>query len=223
MIGTRPGELEGQLAAGLRKRLLKGRPGVADIGSLQPIRQDGRPRTLDDGVRGVEAPVEIHGGDHRLDDVGEDARALAPAGSVLTHTEPQPRGESPRSGDLDEGRLVHHRRPHLGHGPFAGVGNRSEDHLRRDQLENGVAEELQPLVGVRCRVFRRIGRMRERRDQHGPVGETMTDRLLDRIEGLGHQCTASEIPVEIFVTNPLSAPSAASSMALRIATLDDDP
>ena len=106
--------------------------------------------------------VEIHGGDHRLERVGEDRLLGAPAGRVFTLAEQQVRAEVDLLRDLGEHARVHDAGAHLGELAFGQVGKVLEHVVRDDEAEHGVAEELEALVRLRLAVLRAPRPVRER-------------------------------------------------------------
>jgi hypothetical protein len=106
----------------------------------------GDEQALDHGGGGGVAAVEVHGGDDGLEGVGEDGALGAAAAAVLALAEAQPGAEAEARGDLGEPGFAHHLGP--GHRQLALAQGREPGHeaVADDQIEHGVAEELEALV-----------------------------------------------------------------------------
>ena len=144
----------GQLIEGAGAQLLQAglvilapRTGGPD---LDPIPQEAHDHLLG----GVPSPVDIHRADECLGRVGEDRRLLPTPGLILALAEHQGVTYVELGGQLGQGRRVHDRSSHLGQLTFGHVGISAEHVVCDHQSENGVAEELEPLVGARPRVLR---------------------------------------------------------------------
>ena len=95
---------------------------------------------------GRETAVEVHGGDDRLERVGEDRLLGPPARRVLALAEQQVRAEVELLRDLGEHARVHDAGAHLRQLAFGQLREVLEHVVRDDEAEHGVAEELEPLV-----------------------------------------------------------------------------
>src|SRR5690606_6105763 len=167
----------GRQAAALRP-FLQGRLGVAGIGL------DGSdpriPESQDDGLRGLEAGVEIDRRDHRLHRVGKE-RLLAPAARHhLRPAELQDLAEVRLARDGGAGLLadegIEARRELALAGPPVGGQKR----LGHDEAEHAVAEEFKPLVVGACR--RGDGGMRDRAQKKFGPAELMPDAGREGLE-----------------------------------------
>jgi len=82
---------------------------------------------------------------------------------------------------------VDHRRTDLCQFAFGRGGPDLVEELGRDQLEDGVAEVLEPFVvaAIEARVLVRIGAVRERLFEQRRITERDTDLLLELVEPVG--------------------------------------
>ena len=95
---------------------------------------------------GVEAAVEVDGGDQRLAGVGQHRRLAPPARLLLAAAEEEPLAEAELAGDLGQAELVDDAGARLGQLALVALGRGVHQQVPDDEVEHGVAEELEPLV-----------------------------------------------------------------------------
>jgi hypothetical protein len=130
-------------------------PGAA-LGRLRHQRVE---QSMDDLRRHVQAVLQIDRAEQRLQRVGEDARLVPAAGSLLALAQQQVRAEPGRAeaaGDVGERPHVHDARAQLGELPLGQVGMVVEQRGRDHHAEYRVAEELEALVGGQAAVLVRV-------------------------------------------------------------------
>ena len=90
--------------------------------------------------------VDVHRADDGLEGVGQDRGLVPAAGHLLAAAEPHVGAEVELAGHPGQGPHLDYRGPQLGQLPFGQVRVVAEQGVGHDQAEDGVAEELQPLV-----------------------------------------------------------------------------
>ncbi len=94
----------------------------------------------------LEAAAEEDRRDHRLHRVREERRLLPATGELLAAPDPQERAEIEGPRHLGEPLLVHHRGAHLRELALARGGEALHEPVGHGEVDDGVAEELEPLV-----------------------------------------------------------------------------
>src|SRR5579884_830292 len=146
-------------------------------------------------VGGVPPAVEIGGGQHRLHGVGQDRGLLPAAGQTLALAEEHERAELDLGGQLGEDAGVDHRRPHLGQLALREVREGAVDVVGDDQAEDGVAQELQPLVRLERRVLGAERPVGQGAGQQLPVLEGSPQQILQPVErAVGQRLAGSLSP-----------------------------
>ena len=137
-------------------------------------------------ARGVETGIQKHRADHGLEGVGQRRGAFPSPVQLLALAQDQGVAQGQIASALGQRAAIHQLGPGLGQRPFAEVGKLLEQRARQDQLEDGVAEELQPLVCLnRSALFVGNGRMGERKSQQIHIVEFEFQKALEIVE-LGH-------------------------------------
>ena len=101
----------------------------------------------DEFTGGFHALVEIDGGYYGFDCGGQHRILVAPAGGFYAAPHPQQLSQTPASGYLSECLSANQPRAGLGHFTFVSIREMAVEVSRHSELEDGVAEELQALVG----------------------------------------------------------------------------
>ena len=101
---------------------------------------------FDEGAGGVEAAVEIEGGDDGFEGVGEKSGLSAAAALLFAAAEAKERAEVDAGGDLAEMAAADERGAEAGEFALAGAGETAEERFGDDEAEDGVADELKLLV-----------------------------------------------------------------------------
>ena len=121
--------------------------GVAGLHGEVKIGQGGLDDVLfDEGAGGVEAAVEIEGGDDGFKGVGEKCGLPAAAALFFAAAEAEERAEVDASGDLAEMTAADERGAETSQFALAGGGEAAEERFGDDEAENGVADELELFV-----------------------------------------------------------------------------
>src|SRR5690606_27758347 len=130
-------------------------------------------------LHSVETLVEVQRPDDRLTRRREIGCAVATAALLLTAAEQQRGGNAllckPRQRfSTDE------RRTETGQPPFGRFREAVVEHLRAEEAEHGIAQELKPLVILKhiLGVLAGIGRMGQRADQQRLIAKLQPDSLL---------------------------------------------
>ena len=138
--------------------------------------------------RGLEASVDVHGADHGLERILEGGVSAPAAARLLVRAEAQAGVEADLAGEAREELAPAEDRAPLGELALRGLGIERIERLRQDQLEDGVAEELEALV-----VARRGGAVLqprgvgERAFEEGRVAERVPDPPLERLWVARHE------------------------------------
>src|SRR2546430_3654662 len=93
-------------------------------------------------------------------------------------------------GDVGEDPHVDRGRPELGHLPLRKMRELREDHVRHDEAQHGIAQELQPLVVGDPAVLEGIRAVRERISQQIRLTEADAE-LVFEFAGAGALCVLS--------------------------------
>src|SRR5829696_5122880 len=138
----------------------------------QPAHQGGGPG---------QALVQVDGPEHGLEGVGQDGGLVPAARQLLAPAQADGVADAELAGHLGEHVHVHRGRPQLGQVALGQVREGAVDDVGDDQAEDGVAEELQALVGGQAAVL-----VRERAVGEGPDVQLLTaeadaEGLLDRL------------------------------------------
>jgi len=147
----RPGARQGLLELGLVVD-------VAGAGVLDPVRESADDR----GLNSLEPVLEIDGGDrsleHRCEHIATPRDPLELVGRHVPREVEETIAEAELLGDGRTALARDHVRADLGQPPFRGIAEAVEDRPCDRELEDAVAEKLEPLVRLRA-VFcpRRVG------------------------------------------------------------------
>ena len=98
----------------------------------------------------VDPAVEIDRGDGRLDHIGKDRGALAPAGHLLAAAETHEFAQPQRKRRLVQARLAHQLGAQTRHPPLGQRRLVAIEELRRRKSQDRVAQKLQPLIALRA-------------------------------------------------------------------------
>ena len=122
------------------------------------------------------AAVQINRREHRLSGVRQNRRPFPSAAGLLAPAQFQEPAQVQLFRHLVQTLLAHQRRPDTGQIPLRQIRVLSKQELRRHKAQNGIPQELQPLVAVQmlCAVFVGIGTVAH--DLHGHAV----------IDGIGH-------------------------------------
>jgi hypothetical protein len=107
------------------------------------------------------APAHVAGADERLDGVRQDRVLVTTARRILALAQQQVRAHVVVPRDAGQRARVHDRRAHLRQTALRQLRVVLEEGLRRDELQHGVAQELQPLVRGDAPVLERERPVRE--------------------------------------------------------------
>ena len=142
-------------------------------------------------ARGVHAAVEIERRDDGLHRVGEDGGALAAAGVLLAAAEADVAAQAQLRGDGVQALLTHQASPQPGHPALGHVGEAPEQRVRHHHAQNGVAQELQPLVALAAggTALVCIGAVRQRGLQKPSVTEAVAEFFLKGFHQLPEACS----------------------------------
>jgi hypothetical protein len=110
-----------------------------------------------------------------LQRVGEDRIAAVAAALELARAELEHRAQVEPAREFGQGGLAHQAGAGAGQLPLVGLGPACMQGLGHDQVDQGVAQELQALV-----VGRPDAAMSQRLAQQGRVGESVADRVSHR-------------------------------------------
>ena len=98
---------------------------------------------------GAEPAVDIDGADHRFRDVAQNGVLVGATGARFAVAEVELGAEVQLAGDGGAGLLAHEGVESAAEVALVGAREFPVDHVGDDQAEHPVAEELQPLIGVR--------------------------------------------------------------------------
>src|SRR5439155_3014576 len=144
-------------------------------------------------VRGVVSGVQEHGTEDGLERVGQQ-RLQAPAAALGdAFAQVEVAAEIKLLRQLGQGVRVDHRGAGLGQLALGRAGVMLVEILGGDQLEDGVAEILEPLVVARRDgwTFIRKRAVGDRFEQEPWVAKVNPDLLLEKLQGLRQRCAAS--------------------------------
>src|SRR6185312_3095971 len=133
---------------------------------------------------GIVAAVEVDGADQRLDRVGQQAGARAPAGGLLSDAEQKMGAEAELLSPGGQARPRDEERLLLRQSPLGVLGILVEQLVRHDRRQHGVAEELEPLVISPGPALAGERLVRQRQLEQVRVLKTIPD---DRFERLGQK------------------------------------
>src|SRR5262245_588742 len=157
-----------ELVEGLRGQLLQARLVVVTAGAGGAFGGARLQQPQHELAGRVPPAVQVDGGDDRLHGVGEDRRLVAPAGRLLSLPEQQRPAQPHLAGHVGEHLTVDDRGAQLRQLPLGHVGVLAEHVVGDDEPEDGVSEELEPLVRQRVGMLGAVRAMRQRPvDQHG--------------------------------------------------------
>ena len=159
------------MLAALQPFLQPGLGILFQLADLQPVQlrlQPGQHR----GAAGVQAGIQVDGGDHRLQGVGQDRITAVAARLHLARAELEHGPDIEPAGDPGQGGFAYQFGPGPGQRALVGARPALEQHLGHHQPQQGVAEELQPLV-----VRRPGAAMGQRPGQQARVGKAMAERI----------------------------------------------
>ena len=147
----------------------------------------------DDAAHGDVIAVEIHGADERLVGVGEGGGALTAAAGFLAASHHEIAAEIDIGGVHTEAFATDELGAQFGEVAFRVVGEMVEEVLGKDELEDGVAEELQALIieMVPLRFVAQTG-MRERLREEERVAELVVKALFERVHAGAENKRAAE-------------------------------
>src|SRR5712691_2185605 len=124
---------------------------------------------FDQGASGIDSAVEIHSGDHRLEEIGQERFLVSPARLLLADAEVDDFSHAVVAPLCREAARAHQIRLHLREGPFVQRWKTPEQEVAHDESENGVAEKLEGLI-VQDVVLPRLVRI-------GLVGECSREEI----------------------------------------------
>jgi hypothetical protein len=121
--------------------------GVAALHGEVKIREGGLDDVLfDEGAGGVEAAIEVEGGDDGFEGVGKKGGLPAATALFFAATETEERAEIDAGGDLAEVAAADEGGTKTGQFALTGGGEAMEERFGDDEAENGVADELELFV-----------------------------------------------------------------------------
>ena len=154
-----------------------------DVGGVARLPQPGVEELPHHAKGGVEPTVEVDRGRHGLAGVGEERRLVASPGLLLPLAEEEPLAEAQLIGDSGQAGLVDHQGPAPRQLPLGAEGLALHEEVAHRQVEDRVAEELEPLVvlPVRRRVLVEVRRVGERHLEQTPVPEVVAESGLEDV------------------------------------------
>jgi len=102
--------------------------------------------SLDEGAGGVEAAIEIEGGDDGFEGIGEQGWLFAAATLLFSAAEEKEVSQADAGGYMAEVVAADERGAETGELSFSGGGEATEERFGDGETEDGVADELQLLV-----------------------------------------------------------------------------
>ena len=158
---------------------------------------------LDHGERRVEAAVEVDGGDERLAGVGEHRGLAPPARLLFAAAEEEPLAEAELAGDLGQAELVDDAGAGLGQLALVALGRRVHEQVPDDEVEDGVAEELEPLVvGPAPRgVLVEVRLVRQRALEAGAIAEDVAEAAFERRVGIARRLHVPTITCDMLAAH----------------------
>jgi len=157
-----------------------------ELDGLDPLRE----QPVDHRVGGHEAGVEIDRGDDRLERVGEDRWLGPPAGLLFALAEHQPLAEPERAGDLGEPGFADDLRARHAELALAELGIARHQAMADHQIEDGVAEELEPFVILAALLLLLVApaRVTQGALEQGAIGELIAEDGFERgVIGSDHE------------------------------------
>jgi len=148
-------------------------------------------------AHGVETAVEVQGAAQGLEGIREDRLAAEPAGLELTRAQQQKFAELHGLRDLGQRLLAHQARAQTRQVAFAGAGKFAVQPLREQQVEHGIAEELETLV---VRAFGAA--MRERDDEQRGIARFVAQPPGEQLRLGGrraHGCRGIQLMTTVFL------------------------
>jgi len=141
--------------------------------------EDKSPRLLETGI-------QKDGAQQSLEGVGQRGGAIAAAVEFLPAAEDEAATEAKPAAMVGQGSPIDQLGPGLGERPFAKGAEFVVKLAGQDQLEDGIAEKFQPLVGLHRRpLFVGNGRMRQGQAQQVGIAKMVTEFFLE-ILIIGH-------------------------------------
>ena len=146
---------------------------------------DGRHDEPEDELSGrVDGPVEIDGGDDRFKSIGHDGGSFSAAVLVLAFSEEEVVSEVDLLRELKEALFADGAGAQLGQSPLGDIAERVEEFVGRNEAEDRIAQELQPLVVLVSRaLFVRIGGVGQRGVEEVQVRERVPQLAFQLVEG----------------------------------------
>ena len=140
-------------------------------------------QALDEVVGVRRATVDVHRAEHRLEGVGQDRRLLPPTRPVLAAPEQEELAETEGLGHVGQREGVDHALAHAGQRALGQLTEPAVGEVGDDPPEDGVAQELQPLVADGARVLGAPRSVSHRSRQQVRVVELVPDALGEELEG----------------------------------------
>src|SRR6266511_1626555 len=169
----------GQLVERLGRQLLEARLVVVATRAGCALDDAGLEQPQHELARRVPPAVEVDGRDHGLHGVGEDRRLVAAARRGLALAEQQRRAQVRLARHLGDHLTVDDRGAQLRQLALGHIRVLGEHVVGDDEAEDGIAEELEPLVRQRVGVLRAVGAVGERAVDQRRVAELEPEHALD--------------------------------------------
>lgn len=159
--------------------------GVETVLRLQLRDAGPKPRFEHARCRGLGLAVGFPGiekdrAEHRLDGIGQRARVLPTTALEITTTEVEELTQPQRPSNLDQGRLGDQRGPQASEFALRKLGEAPPHRIGRDEVEHGIAEELQTRIAGPPGVGVLVGPRAEGQGhaQQPRIGKRVADRSL---------------------------------------------
>ncbi len=166
------------------EELLQPALGIGDVGGDDERVEGVLEEAHDEAPGAVVAGIDEHGPDDGLEGVGDGGGALAAAAGFLAAAQDEVGAELECVSVLGEGGAIDELGTGLGQGALAEVGVVLVEPCGDDDLDDGVAKELEALVVQLARpLFMGDGGMGEGEAQEGGIAEAMAQRRLE----VGHR------------------------------------
>jgi len=164
-------------------RLLKGRLGVSKLGNLDSLSQRHFQELHSHSPGRIEPTILVDTSKYGLHGIGQQGSLLPSPRPALPYPQPKVLSKTEMLGMLCENRLANDVALELRQLPFVQLWTTFVKPAGRHRPQNGIAEELQPLVVVFHPLFVRPGGMSERRFEKPRLSKAVAQTLLEPRQG----------------------------------------
>ncbi len=144
---------------------------------------------MQDQLRGsLQSPVQKNGSYQGFEEICLQVLALAPPRALFPPAKPDVAPQTEVGGPIGQIAGADQVSPQLGQHPLAQVGVPVEQIVAHHQLEHGISQKLEPLVGFGQSLLVGVGLMQQSQLKQTRVAEAILQDPLQRFERVIRQC-----------------------------------